>query len=249
MIKEVIKNKRYATISKVTIERTLNRIRKEFPNIKDKDLVRKVREELYKTHLAYYKNINYDKLLSELRNNPTSTEIHEKWMRKYDNNRLKSLQDGLYDKVFEITGRPKILLDLASGLNPLSLPWMNLPRGASYYCYDIEKNLIKFLNDYFKLINKNYKAYYTDVITNPPRIKADTALIFKASTCFEWQKPGNTMKVLNGLNTKYAVISLMMRGKLNLRGCRNYFKKLITRDYESFEVVSVKEYVRILKLK
>lgn len=245
----MIKSKKYSGISNDTIDRTVKKITEQYPGIKQKELEKKVREDLYNIHTAYFKNINYKQALKELNNNK-SLEVHERILRKYDNNRLKSLKDGLYEKVFKITGKPRVLLDLACGLNPLTLPWMKLGGSAEYYCYDLEENLIKFLNEYFKIIKKNYSAELRDVIINPPGKKADVAFIFKASTCFEWQEPGNTMKVLKDLNAKFVVISLMMRGEYNLQGCRNYFKKLIGKYYkDSVEVISAKEYFRIIKLK
>lgn len=243
-----IKNRKYSGISKKTINRIKKDLKEKNPSISRKGLKKKIKKELYKIHTAYFKNIDYSKMLKNLKKNPLSTKILLEWLKKYDNNRVKSLQDDMYNKIFRITGKPRTILDVACGLNPLSIPWMNLESNAEYSAYDLEQNLINFLNDYFKLLKKNCKAYLTDVISTPPTKKADVAFIFKASTCFEWQKAGNTMKVVKALNVDYAVISLMMRGEYNLEGCRNYFKKLLGKKFKnSFEVISEKEYFRILK--
>jgi len=249
VINKVLSAKKYENIHPSTVKRTAERILEEDEKISDDEAVKKIKKELYTIHAHYYNGLDYKKALNSFRKNPDNIKNYEHWLRKYDNNRLKSVKNDCYEKIFRITGKPRVILDLACGLNPLTLQWMNLDKNAEYYCYDIEKNMINFLNEYFRIIKmKKCSAFFQDVVSRIPEMKADVAFIFKASTCFEWQKAGNTMKVLNGLKTKYAVISLMMRGEYNLDGCRNYFRKLLGEKYDdSYEVVSEKEYFRILK--
>lgn len=216
--------------------------------LSEKNLNKELKKELYEIHSNYYKNFNYNKAISELKKS-TSKETHEKLLKKYDPNRFIVLKD-LYEKIFKITGKPKVLIDLACGLNPLTLPWMNLDQNCKYYCYDLEQNLIDFLNDYFKIIKKDYNAFLCDALTSPPIIKSDVCLLFKSTTCFEWQKPGNTMELLEKLNTNYIVISVMLRGEKNILGTRNYLNSIIgefIKGKETHEIILKKEYFLVIK--
>jgi 16S rRNA (guanine(1405)-N(7))-methyltransferase len=219
-------------------------------NFKEKELNKKLKKELYEIHSNYYKSFNYFKAIKELKKSQ-NIETHEKLLKKYDFNRFIVLND-LYEKIFKITGKPKILIDLACGLNPLTLPWMNLDKKCKYYCYDLEQNLINFLNDYFKIIKKEkYEAFLSDALTNPPTIKSDVTLLFKSTTCFEWQSPKSTSKLLEKINSNYIVISVMLRGEKNIIGTRNYINSIIgefIKDKETHEIILKKEYFLIIKI-
>jgi 16S rRNA (guanine(1405)-N(7))-methyltransferase len=115
--------------------------------------------------------------------------------------------DHLYDEVFSHTGVPNILLDLACGLNPLSLPWMGLEEGAAYYAYDIDRERIDFLNRYFALAGVSGCALLQDVLSQPPVQQGDVALLFKSSPCLEHQQKGATLGLLDALRARYVVVT------------------------------------------
>lgn len=219
-------------------------------NLSDKDLDKNLKKSFYEIHSNYFKGFNYAKAL-ELLKKSKSLSVHEKLLKKYDPNRFIILNE-LYDKIFQITGKPKVLVDLACGLNPLTMPWMNLGNDSKYYCYDLEKGLIDFLNNYFDLMNKkNYEAILCDVLSNPSSIKCDVAFLFKASTCFEWQSPKSTSQLLKKINANYLVISVMLRGEKNIAGCRNYLNSILgdfLKGLETHEIVLKKEYFLAVKI-
>jgi len=68
----------------------------------------------------------------------------------------KKLRGDIYKNIFKITGIPKSIVDLGSGLNPFSCPYMSMDN-LSYYAYDIDKKDIGFLNIYFELM-KNIRS-------------------------------------------------------------------------------------------
>src|SRR5579864_1452212 len=47
--------------------------------------------------------------------------------------RLELLDGGYYENIWKITSRPRILVDLAAALHPLSFLWMKLDRNARYH--------------------------------------------------------------------------------------------------------------------
>jgi 16S rRNA (guanine(1405)-N(7))-methyltransferase len=238
--------KRNLKFSNDAIERIKSKLSSKISD--EKKLNKELKKELYEIHSNYYKNFNYALALNELKKSQ-GKETHEKLLKKYDSSRFIVLKD-LYEKIFRITGEPRVLIDLACGLNPLTLPWMNLAKNCEYYCYDLEQNLIDFLNDYFKIMKKSHEAFLCDALASPSALKSDVALIFKSSTCFEWQSPKSTAKLLEKISADYIVISVMLRGEKNIIGTRNYLNSIIgdfIKGKETHEIILKKEYFLIIK--
>ncbi len=59
----------------------------------------------------------------------------------------------LYKKLFEITGKPKSILDLGCGFNPLSYKYMGLGK-VDYYAYDISSDDLSFLQKHLRTLKK-----------------------------------------------------------------------------------------------
>jgi len=116
-----------------------------------------------------------------------------------------------YDAIWALTGVPRSLLDLACGLNPLTLPWMRLPAGAQYFAFDIDAPRIAFLNRFFHLAGLTPLACWQDVVCQPPQADADVALLLKTSPALERQEKGSTLRLLQALNTPFAVVSFSVR--------------------------------------
>jgi len=115
--------------------------------------------------------------------------------------------DRLYGEVFDRTGRPDILLDLACGLNPLSLPWMGLSGGAAYHAYDIDKERIAFLDRYLSLAGMEARTFFQDILHQPPLQRGDVALLMKSSACLERQQAGATLALLDVLQVRHVVVT------------------------------------------
>jgi 16S rRNA (guanine(1405)-N(7))-methyltransferase len=115
--------------------------------------------------------------------------------------------DRLYGEVFARTGLPDVLLDLACGLNPLSLPWMGLGEGATYYAYDIDGERTDLLNRYLSLSDLSGGAHFQDILTQPPEEPGDVALLLKSSACLERQCAGATLALLDALRVRHVAVS------------------------------------------
>ncbi len=232
--------------SKELIERITKKLSSK--GMSGKDFAKSLKKELYEIHYNYFKAFNYGKALEMLKKS-SSISVHETLLKKYDPNRFIVL-DGLYENIFKITGKPKVLVDLACGLNPLTLPWMNLPHNCKYYCYDLENGLVGFLNKYFSIIGKDYKAFLCDALSNPPNIKSDVCFLFKATTCLEWQSPGSTLELLKKIDSRFIVISVMLRGEKNIQGTRNYIDSIMgefLKGKKTHEIILKKEYILIIE--
>ena len=73
--------------------------------------------------------------------------------------------DKLYEKIFKITGKPRSILDLGAGLNPLSIIFMGLlsnssnVKNFSYYCYDINEKEVELLNYFFNKLSGHFSNF------------------------------------------------------------------------------------------
>ncbi|MCA9706332.1 MAG: hypothetical protein KDK70_10830 [Myxococcales bacterium] len=84
-----------------------------------------------------------------------------------------------YAEIFERTGVPGTLLDLACGLGPLALPWMGLPPTTALWAYDIHEPRVALLDAYLRARGQAGGARVCDIVLDPPRVRADVALLLK----------------------------------------------------------------------
>ena len=119
--------------------------------------------------------------------------------------------DRFYAALWQVTGRPGTLLDLGCGLNPLALPWMDLPAGACYHALDIDCRRTQFLNRFLTLAGLAPLARCHDVLVRPPEVAADVALLLKTSPSLERQEAGATPRLIDQLRAHYVVVSFAVQ--------------------------------------
>ena len=113
-----------------------------------------------------------------------------------------------FKTIFEYTGKPEIILDLACALNPFSLPWMDLNSTTQYYAYDLHQPRLDAINHLFKLNKMPPLAINQDILVSPPDVKADVAFFFKEAHRFELRRHGCNRAFWQSLNVKYLLVSL-----------------------------------------
>jgi 16S rRNA (guanine(1405)-N(7))-methyltransferase len=114
----------------------------------------------------------------------------------------------LYEVLFGIMGIPTKLMDIACGLHPFSLPWMNLQPSVDFFAYDINLERINLINSFFKLIGIKPYAEVRDALVKVPNQQVDLALIFKEVHRFEQRKQGSSRFLINSLKAKWICVSL-----------------------------------------
>ena len=150
--------------------------------------------------------------------------------------------DSFYARIFVVTGRPRAILDVACGLNPLGFPWMGLTPPVDYYAYDIHQPRIDFLNHYFRLQGLPPLAQLQDVALQPPQAAADLALLLKEMPRFERNYRGRGRPLLESLRVHWLVISfptVSTHGGRNLTGrYRDFMQQLIAgHDWPTTELL------------
>ena len=118
------------------------------------------------------------------------------------------IMEGFYERLFAYTGRPHIILDLACGLHPFSLPWMDLSPDAQYYAYDLHQPRLDAINHFLTLSGLPALAIKQDILIDPPTLKADVAFFFKEAHRFEQRRHGCNREFWQRINAKFLLVSL-----------------------------------------
>jgi len=117
------------------------------------------------------------------------------------------LLDRFYRDVFAVTGTPRTILDVACGVHPLSIPWMELPADAVYHAYEISAKMVASLNGFLTAIGVTGSARLQDVICTPPQETGDLAFLMKMVPCLERRQKGIAVKLIENLKVDYVVVS------------------------------------------
>ena len=195
ILTKVKQHKKYKTLSNQLVSDEINQYIKKHqiksPTQITKQDIKNIRASLHRLYSSYQnkKQRKKQQYLEELKqlvtNNKNITEITQKLLSitLSTKERLSDYQN-IYKQIFKITKKPKIIIDLASGLNPLSYPLMNI-RPLAIYSYDIDEDDMKFLNQYYKIMEKRGLTGKADIlnlqdlskISSLP--KSDVILMFK----------------------------------------------------------------------
>ena len=181
------------------------------------DLEDRFRSKLHNLVAPYLENIDYQAEMRFLTKNADSlfSNINQekRWaeslMRRHASSRERlPYLDEFYATIWEAAGTPTSILDLACAIDPLGLPWMNLPPEATYFAYDIHLPRVNFLNKYFELAHPNAHAVQQDILLNPPSQQADLAFFFKEAHRLEKRQPGILSDFFTSIPAKQLVVSL-----------------------------------------
>ncbi len=125
----------------------------------------------------------------------------------------------IYDQIFEVY-KPKTILDLASGLNPLSILLVDY-RPEKYYFDDISLDLLTVVEEILKEngVDANGLDYDLFEILNYRRELPDVDMLFlwKTIPIIEKYSPEYSVELLRSINYQFAVISF---SKKSLSGRR-----------------------------
>ena len=101
--------------------------------------------------------------------------------------------DALYAQVFQVTGKPNLILDLACGLNPLYLGAI----GIAVRGYDISGDQVALVNRWAASCGWDVHAETADLSEDAPLPAADLTLMMKLLPVLEQQKKGSGMALLS----------------------------------------------------
>lgn len=117
----------------------------------------------------------------------------------------------LYDSLFSITGRPESILDIGSGLNPVSFPFTGLPKSTRYVAVDVDRGICSFLNKYFSAMQVSGEARVLDALQTAKvkkLPKSDVAFVFKFVELVERSKSHKpSEELIKAIPTRWVVVS------------------------------------------
>lgn len=99
------------------------------------------------------------------------------------------------------------VIDVASGLGPLAIPWMPLAPGATYHAYDIYEDLAAFLNAFWPLVGVEGHAEARDVTGDPPEESAEVGMVCKFVPNAEQLAGGLALDLLDRLRARHLLVS------------------------------------------
>ncbi len=112
-----------------------------------------------------------------------------------------------------LAGLPPIssLLDLACGLNPLSLPWLPFAAGAQIYTCDVYSDLSAFLTKFYSHFGLNARAETCDLIAHVPQQPVQLALLLKTIPCLEQVDKSIGQRLLSHINAEILLVSFPVK--------------------------------------
>ena len=140
--------------------------------------------------------------------------------------------DAFYDGIWSLTGMPGSVMDLGCGLNPLTLPWMDLPADATYLASDVDLRPLATVTAFLELVGQPHRVETHDVVERAPSDVVDVALLLKLVTTIDRQVPDAATRLLAALHVRHAVVSfprqsLAGRGKGMERTYRQRLDRLV----------------------
>lgn len=214
-----------------------------------KELVKGVRAELREIYgvfiLKGYKKL--PKLLEELKKDP-SIANHNKILKLHKSSKERlPFYPIIYKKMFEITGKPKRIIDLACGLNPFSYPYLECE--PEYIAYDLAQKDLDYIKEYFGIMEIKGIVKKIDLLnldkSNLCEIgrKNDLVLLLKTVDSLETIKRNISQEVLESIKADNVVVSfssISIGGRKAIKKeKRAWFEKLVDRLGYKFVVFEV----------
>ncbi len=205
---------------------------------REKDALKAAKRKLHQVYAAYLQAPDFDQidaLLDDI--GPGSADLSDNRIRSLCREILAShvssaerlgFIDRVYDDLFTRTGRPASVLDVACGLNPFSLPWMQLQPATPYRCIDIDSRQIDVANRFLRQYRPNASAACQDVLADNRSIEADIVLLLKAVPCLEQQVPGSAAAILDRIEARHVIISFPSQSLGGTdRGMRGHYSGVV----------------------
>jgi 16S rRNA (guanine(1405)-N(7))-methyltransferase len=214
LVRKILASHKYQALA-LPEETVLDLInRNTTPGIKERELEKIVRQKLHNIVAPYLEELDYRSAMTDL---ATIKEHDDQSLQDYCARILSAhastkeripIMEEFYTRIFEHTGIPGSILDLACGLNPLALPWMALPMDTTYHAYDLHKPRIDLINVFFQVVGRPPLAEKRDILVKPPELRADVGFFFKEAHRFEQRQHGCNRAFWQALKVKTIAVSL-----------------------------------------
>ncbi len=240
---EIAETKKARYMDAGLIQQVLSRVLRSGKN--KKEIVKDVKSKLYQVSGAFRNdNLDYSSLIAKLDSLTPETPNEEvkriclELMQTHASTRERlSILDDLYGEVFRDMPAPKRVCDLACGLNPLSIPWMNLAPECRYEAFDLFSDMSALLNSFFTQRGIDGEAKQANLLYGLPGGPYDLIFLFKVIPCLEQIDKFGGRHILEQMAyaAKYAAVSfpgasLSGKDKGMPRNYEVHFMNIVDRD-------------------
>jgi len=143
---------------------------------------------------------------------PSGLSHYEAILRHHASTRERlPILRAFYQTIFAGLHPIQSVLDVACGLNPLTIPWMGLAPGAHYHAVDVYDDLMAFLQSAFEVMGVRGISESRDVIADCPREAVDVALVLKAIPCLEQLDKHASDLLLDTIQARHIIVSFPTR--------------------------------------
>jgi len=249
IVKEVQKGSKYRHIHEDLVRNiAASEIKKGRSN---KETIKAVRNKIHQVGSAYQPlGIDYNLLIAKLQTlpkdllDPLVKEFCREAMALHASTRERlDILETFYSTCLASLTPIHSLLDIACGLNPLTLPWIPVRKDAKIFACDIYTDQIDFLNQFFTYFNIQGKAFCCDLTQEIPAQETQITFILKTIPCLEQIDKHIGQRLLSGIQSKYLLISfpaqsLGGRDKGMRQFYGNHFQSLIENQDWSVQAYS-----------
>jgi 16S rRNA (guanine(1405)-N(7))-methyltransferase len=206
-----------------------------------KEAVKATRSKLHQVGGAYQETaIPYPQLLAELQAlpcDPADPDLQafcRKVLRLHASTRERlPLLERFFAETLASIAPVQSVLDLASGLNPLALPWMPLAPEAPYYACDIYADMLAFVSRFLIHTGRPGAAEVCDLVQGPPAHSVQLALVLKVIPCLEQVDKEIGLRLLDAVPAEYVLVSfpahsLGGRSKGMVKNYEAHFRQLVS---------------------
>ncbi|MCS7061714.1 MAG: 16S rRNA methyltransferase, partial [Anaerolineae bacterium] len=177
-----------------------------------KEAVPAVRNKLHQVAGAYLaRPPRYARWLQELRAAHDSAQVRQVCARLMSSHASTQERLPILDRFYRVllADMPPLrrVADLACGLNPLSIPWMNLPADMEYHAVDIYDDMMAFMQAFFALSGINGVAESRDILADLPTGHFDIVFLFKALPCLEQVDKQAAAHLLEAIDADRLIVS------------------------------------------
>jgi hypothetical protein len=252
---EIKKNKKYSSISnEIILDEIKNYISKNKIIKITKQDIKEIRNSLHKSYASFQTkkknkiNIYLEELKKDTDNiNTTNSLLSITLSTKERLNDYKKI----YKNIFEITGKPKTIVDLGAGFNLFSYPMMGLP-SLNYYSYDINEKDIDYINNYIEIMKSKGLTGRAQILNllDLEKIKnlptSNIIFLFKVIDLIDKDNHKPSEELINSLfknnKTKYIVASFatktLTRKSMN-KPNRKWFELMLERNNLKFQTFQI----------
>lgn len=133
-----------------------------------------------------------------------------------------------YSTIFKQMAPFTTILDIACGLNPLTIPWMALSQDQKYIGWDVNLRMVDFLSEAVKNFDVDCLVEAKDIFSVESFPGFDVVLLLKTLPCLEQVKKGVSKDLLERIPARYIILSFpaMSLGGAN-KGMKIHYHELM----------------------